>query len=158
MKYKIVLFTVLLALLSAGCAPQNPTVATDDGTAPEGASGTAVIPETGPGDAGVPDDINELIRVLRETGATVELGEAVEQESLSVPGQIITINGEEVRIFTYASAEELEAQASQLANLDDPEGEPHFYQLGNMLVQYAGRDTGVRDLLEDVLGAQAAGQ
>ena len=47
------------------------------------------------------------MRVLRETGATVELGDPVEEDRLSVPGQIIRINGEEVQIFTYNSVEEL---------------------------------------------------
>jgi hypothetical protein len=51
-----------------------------------------------------------------------------------------------------------EADASRLARQGDPEAEPHFYKLGNMLVRYIGDDTLVRDLLEDVLGAQAAGQ
>lgn len=136
----------------------TPTDAADSGTPAQDAGGTAAIPQTGPGDAGLPDDLDEVIRVLRTAGATVELGDAVEQADVSVAGQSIMINGEEVQIFTYASAEDLEAQASQLAREDDPEDEPHFYKLGNMLVRYIGSDTLVRDLLEDVLGAQAAGQ
>jgi hypothetical protein len=99
-----------------------------------------------------------MLRVLRTAGATVELGDAVENELLSISGQSVMINGEEVQIFTYASAEELETVASQVADEGDPEDEPHFYKLGNMLVRYIGSDPGVRDLLEDVLGAQAAGQ
>lgn len=134
----------------------TPTVSAEGGTPSQGTGDTAVIPQTGPGDAGLPDDLDEAIRVLRETGATVEMGEAVEQDFLTIPGQSIMINGEEVQIFTFSSAEELEAQASQLDG--NPEDEPHFYKMGSMLVRYAGSDPGVRDLLEDVLGAQAAGQ
>ena len=136
----------------------TPTPFGDSGTPATEAGGSAGIPQTGPGDAGVPDDLDEVIRVLIETGATVELGDVVEQEGVSLPGHILMINGEEVQIFTYESAEKLEAQASQLADTDDPEDEPHFYKLGNMLVRYVGSDPGMRDLLEDVLGAQAAGQ
>lgn len=137
----------------------TPTGAADSSTpAQDTTSGTAEIPQTGAGDAGRPDDLDEVIRVLRTAGATVELGDAVEQADVSVAGQSIMINGEEVQIFTYTSAEKLEAQASQLARENDPEAEPQFYKLGNMLVRYIGSNTLVRDLLEDVLGAQAAGQ
>ena len=141
----------------AGDNAATPTAAADGAVTPE-AGGTAVIPQTGLGEAGVPDDLDELIRVVRTTGASVNLGEAVELETVSIPGQALVINGEEVQVFTFESAEELEVQASQLADEQDPESEPHFYKLGTMLVRYAGNDTLVRDLLEDVLGAQAAGQ
>jgi hypothetical protein len=141
----------------AGDNAATPTAAADGAVTPE-AGGTAVIPQTGLGEAGVPDDLDELIRVVRTTGASVNLGEAVELETVSIPGQALLINGEEVQVFTFESAEELEVQASQLEDEQDPESEPHFYKLGTMLVRYAGNDTLVRDLLEDVLGAQAAGQ
>ncbi|HEX2990660.1 MAG TPA: hypothetical protein VHO49_08265 [Anaerolineales bacterium] len=141
----------------AGDAGTTPTVSAEGAVTPE-AGGTALIPQTGLGEAGVPDNLDELIRVVRATGASVDLGEAVELETVSIPGQTLLINGEEVQVFTYGSAEDLEAQASQLADEQDPESEPHFYKLGTMLVRYAGNDTLVRDLLEDVLGAQAAGQ
>jgi hypothetical protein len=184
MRNKSALFTVLLALalLSVACAAQDvtdvpagstampttdsttgvgdpsttPTVAADSSTPAQGAGGTAVIPQTGGGNVGAPDDLDELIRVLRTAGATVELGDEVTQDFLSVSGQIIRINGEEVQIFIYNSAELLETQASQIPDDGNAENEPHFYKLGNMLVRYVGRDPGVRDLLEDVLGARAA--
>lgn len=135
-----------------------PTTAAGEGTPGQEAAGTAGIPQTGDGDAGVPDDLDEMLRVLRTAGATVKLGDTVEQDFLSVPGQILTINGEEVQLFVYNSAEELETQASQLATNAGTEEEPHFYKLGNMLVRYVGREPDIRDLLEDVLGAQAVGQ
>ena len=140
----------------AGESDMTPTASAEDGT-PAAEGGTPGIPQTGPGDAGIPDDLDEMVRVLRTAGATVNLGEVVENELVSVPGQRVLINGEEVQVFTYETAEELESVASQLEN-SDPESEPQFYKLGNMLVRYAGTNTLVRDLLEDVLGAQAAGQ
>ncbi len=141
----------------AGASAATPTVSADEAATPE-MGGTVVIPQTGLGEDGFPDDLDELIRVVRATGVSVSLGEAVELETVSIPGQTLLINGEEVQVFSYGSAEDLEAQASQLADEQDPESEPHFYKLGTMLVRYAGNDTLVRDLLEDVLGAQAAGQ
>lgn len=136
----------------------TPTVSADNGTPATDASGTAGIPQTGPGNAGFPDDLDEVLRVLRTAGATVSLADTVESDILSVPGQIVLINNQEVEFYTYGSAEQAEAQASLVADLGDPEREQQFYRMGNMLVRYAGRDTLVRDLLEDVLGAQAAGQ
>jgi hypothetical protein len=102
--------------------------------------------------------MQEVIRVLQTAGATVEVGDEVEQDAVTAIGRIVMIDGEEVRFFTYPSAEELEIQASQLESNPDPERETQFYKLGNMLVFYAGRDPGIRDLLEDVLGAHSAGQ
>lgn len=144
------------ATTEAGDAAMTPTVSAGGSTPAQGAGGTAVIPQTGGGNVGAPDDLDELIRVLRTAGATVELGDEVTQDFLSVSGQIIRINGEEVQIFIYNSAELLETQASQIPDDGNAENEPHFYKLGNMLVRYVGRDPGVRDLLEDVLGARAA--
>jgi hypothetical protein len=135
-----------------------PTLAAQDTTPEPGTAGTAVIPQTGPGDAGLPDNLDEAIRVLRTAGATVNIGEVVEVEQVSLPGQTILIDGEEVQVFTFSSAEEVETLSSQLKDDRDPEEEPHFYKLGSMLVRYVGRNPEVRDLLEDVLGAQAAGQ
>lgn len=142
----------------AGEGQMTPTLSADNTTPVQEAGGTAVIPETGAGDVGAPDDLDELMTVLRETGATVELGDAVTHDFLSIPGQIIMINGEEVQIFAYDSAEQLEAQVSQLPDDNNPENEPQFYKLGTMLVRYVARDPGVRDLLEDVLGAEGVGR
>jgi hypothetical protein len=142
-----------------GEAMMTPTTGSGENVTPtQGMEGTAVIPQTGPGEAGLPDDLDEVMRVLIETGATLDLGDAVQQDYLTVPGQILMINGEEVQIYTYNSAEEVELQSSQIPANEDPEEQPHFYRLGSMLVRYAGTDTAVRDLLEDVLGARAVGQ
>jgi hypothetical protein len=141
-----------------GTTGLTPTVATEDGTPAADAGGTAGIPQTGPGDAGLPDDLDEVVRVLRTAGINVDITDPVESDVLSAPGQIVLINSEEVEFYTYETAEQAEAQASLVANLDNPEREPQFYKMGSMVVRYVGNDTLVRDLLEDVLGAQAAGQ
>jgi hypothetical protein len=143
----------------AQATAENGLTPTADGnTSTQESGGAAGIPQTGPGDAGIPDNLQEAIRVLETAGATVAVGEAVQQDSVTANGRIVMINGEEVRFFSYPSAEELELEASQLAASTDPESEPRYYTMGSMLVFYGGRDPGVRDLLEDVLGAQEAGQ
>ena len=136
-------------------AAMTPTGAVESPAPTQGAEGGAVIPQTGSGDAGLPDDLDEVMRVLIETGATLELGDTVENDYLTVPGQILNINGEEVQIYTYTSAEDVDLQASQIPETADPEDRPHVYRMGRMLVLYTGGDPGVQDLLEDVLGARA---
>jgi hypothetical protein len=134
----------------------TPTVSSEGGT--PGTTGTAAIPETGLGNAGVPDNLDDVLLVLRETGATVDVTDPVESDVLSVPGQIVFIDNEEVEFYTYESVEAAEAQRSLVADLVNAQGQPQFYTLGNMLVRYVGSDPGVRDLLEDVLGAQEGGR
>jgi hypothetical protein len=48
----------------------TPTGSADGTTPTEGAAGTAIIPQTGSGVAGTPDDLDEIMRSIRETGAT----------------------------------------------------------------------------------------
>ena len=154
MKFTMVMVLAALALLLAACgAPAGPT---DTSITTEEAAQTAGIPETGLGTVVSPGDLDEVIRVLNETGATANLAEPVESDVLSAPGQIVHINNEEVEFYTYPSAEEAAAEAPLVADLTNPEGQPQFYRLGNMLIRYAGSDDVVRDLLENVLGAQAA--
>ena len=170
MKNKLAMTMVLaaLTLVLTACGAQTatsepaqttgaPTVATEESITTEAVAGTAGIPQTAQSTVGAPADLDEVIRVLLETGATAQLADPVESDVLSAPGQIVHINDEEVEFYTYGSAEEAAAQAPLVADLTNPEGEPQFYRLGNMLVRYAGSNDVVRDLLENVLGAQAAG-
>lgn len=146
------------AVVTSTVGAEDVTSAPEDATPAAETSGTPGIPQTGPGDAGLPDDLDEVIRVLRAAGVNVDLADPVESDILSAPGQIVFINNEEVEFYSYETAEQAEQQASLVADLNGPEEEPQFYKLGTMLVRYVGNDTLVRDLLEDVLGAQAAGQ
>ncbi len=162
MKNKLMILTILLALVLAACraetATSEPAQTTEESTMTEEAGATAGVTQTGPGESGVSEDLDDVMRVLLETGATAQLADPVESDVLSAPGQIVLINDEEVEFYTYASAEEAAAQAPLVADLTNPEGEPQFYRLGNMIVRYVGSNDVVHDLLENVLGAQAAGQ
>ncbi len=96
----------------------------------------------------------------------MEPGDTIEQAFFSVTGQIIKVNGADVQVFEYGSAEAMEADASQVA----PDGgavgtsmvtwmaTPHFFKAGRVLVLYVGDDAAVLDLLEPVLGEQFAGR
>jgi len=112
------------------------------------------------------EDQASLIVALETAGATVEAGDSVEQAFFSAVGQIIKVNGANVQVFEYESAETMESEASQVA----PDGgsigtsmvtwmdTPHFYKAGRIIVLYIGSDTTILSLLEDILGSQFAGR
>jgi hypothetical protein len=159
MKSKLMMISILLALalISAACGTQAATNEPGQATAAptvsvEDAAGTAGIPQTGPG------DLDEVLNTLRTNGATVNIADPVESDVLTVPGQIVHVNNEEVEFYTYESAEAAQADSALVADLTNPDGQPQFYRLGNMLVRYVGNNTLVRDLMVNVLGAQPAGQ
>ncbi|HEX5838346.1 MAG TPA: hypothetical protein VFY26_10995 [Anaerolineales bacterium] len=149
MKKTILLTMLLLTAVSAGCAAQ-------------GVSGAPV--DTTPG--GEVEELEGLVEALQAEGADVELGDAIEQPFLSVPGQIIKVDGADVQVFEYASTEDLGLEASQVSEDGSSIGTsmvswmapPHFYRTGRLLVLYIGEDQEVIDLLESAVGPQFAGR
>ncbi|HKZ45013.1 MAG TPA: hypothetical protein VJZ78_08265 [Anaerolineales bacterium] len=111
-------------------------------------------------------DQTSLVGTLRGAGAEVELGDNVEQPFFTVAGQIIKVNGMDVQVFEYETAEALEADVAQIS----PDGgsvgtsmvgwiaTPHFYKSGRLIALYVGDDQATLDLLEGALGAQFAGR
>lgn len=112
------------------------------------------------------EDQAGLLAGLRAAGATVEIGDPVFQDFFAPEGSLITVNGADVQVFEYETADEMEADASQVA----PDGgsvgtsmmmwmdAPHFYKAGRIIVLYIGSDQAILNLLEKVLGPQFAGQ
>lgn len=112
------------------------------------------------------EDQASLIDALRASGAHVEFGDSIKQAFFTVTGQILKVNGKDVQVFQYESAETREADAAQVA----PDGgsigtnmvmwveTPHFFKSGRVLVLYVGEDQGVLDLLKGALGEQFAGR
>ena len=127
------------------------------------ACGSQAVTEASPGAV---EDQASLIERLRAAGATVEVGDPVEQIFFTVEGQIIKVNGADVQVFEYESADTMQADAAQVA----PDGgsigtsmvtwiaTPHFYQAGRILVLYVGDDPAILELLEGALGPQFAGR
>ena len=111
-------------------------------------------------------DAASLISQLRAAGESVELVGEVDQPFLSVVGTMIKLQGEDVQVFQYSSAAEMEAQSALIS----PEGtgvgtrkihwigSPHFFKRGRILVLYVGNEKKVENALEAVLGRQFAGQ
>jgi hypothetical protein len=104
------------------------------------------------------------VQALQAGGAQVESLGPVEQPFLSVPGQIIAIDGADVQVFEYPSAEALAADVNQIS----PDGSgtvsllitwiapPHFYASDRVMVLYVGSEAAVLERLQGVLGAPFA--
>jgi hypothetical protein len=154
MKRNIFLLTTLLmaTALFAACAPKSQASDVPDA-------------EPTPSHGGSVGDYVSLVDALRAAGATVEPGDSVEQAFFSVAGRIIKVNGVDVQVFEYVSAQAMDADASRVA----PDGgsvgtsmvtwieTPHFFKAGRVLVLYVGEDAAVLDVLKSVLGGQFAG-
>lgn len=103
---------------------------------------------------------------MEGSGAPVESGEPVSQVFFSTEGTLLKVNGADVQVFEYESAEEMENEASQVS----PDGGsigtsmvtrvdvPHFYKANRIIVLYVGNDASVLDVLESALGPQFAGR
>ncbi len=112
------------------------------------------------------EDQASLIAALETASATVEVGDSISQDFFSPEGKIIKVNGADVQVFEYESADAMENESSQVA----PDGgsigtsmvswmdTPHFYKTGRIIALYVGSDQTSLDLLEMVIGPQFAGQ
>ena len=111
------------------------------------------------------EDQASLLSALKAAGATVEVGDSINQDFFSVEGQTVKVNGADLQVFEYENAPAMEKDASQVA----PDGgsigtsmatwidTPHFYKAGRIIVLYLGNDQTILGLLNNVIGAQFAG-
>jgi hypothetical protein len=112
------------------------------------------------------EDQASLLAALQAAGAPTSVGNAVTQDFFTPQGQIISVNGADIQVFEYDSAEAMESEAALVA----PDGgsigtsmmmwmdAPHFYSTGRIIVLFVGNDSAILDLLEQVIGPQFAGQ
>jgi ABC-type Fe3+-hydroxamate transport system substrate-binding protein len=154
MKYHIRLVLLLvLAMSISGCSGNTFTPVSTNSPATENPTPTV-------------EDQASLVAALEAEGATVEVGDPVIQVFFSPQGNIIKVNGADVQVFEYESAESMENEASQVA----PDGgsigtsmvtwmdTPHFYKTGHIIALYVGSDEIILGLLEKVMGPQFAGR
>jgi hypothetical protein len=151
-KFPFIISLLVLALFAVACGGR-PAVAgpKDEPTASQ---------------AGPVQEMTSLVDALRAAGATVELGEPVEQVFFSVGGDILKVNGADVQVFEYNSVEAMEADTAQVSSDGGSIGTsmvtwvatPHFYKAGRILVLYVGDDPAILELLEGMLGPQFAGR
>ncbi len=120
--------------------------------------------------------LNELIAQLKAAGAKVVPGAGLNQPFMAVGGHTLTVNGEQVQVYEYASASDADKQASSIS----PDGTsfttissngipvgatqvdwvkpPHLYKAGRIIVIYIGANDSLIHLLEGVVGKQFAGK
>jgi hypothetical protein len=108
---------------------------------------------------------------LRAQGLMVEPVNSVEQPFLAVKGELLRLQGgelkqpAEVQSFEYANIEAVTAEVAQIDADGNPkdasvswQGTPHFFQKDKLLVLYVGDDPAVLGHLSGLLGAQVAGR
>ena len=126
-------------------------------------------------DGGPVKDYISLVDNLRAAGATVDPAGTVSADYFAPQGQLLTVNGERVETFEFASAEEADAVAEGVSPSGDSilrvdaetglgvassvlwEMPPHFYKAGKLIVLYVGCNSDVIDVLQETMGPQFAG-
>ena len=154
----LLVFLLILAFLVSGCTASSTVIAT--------ATSPAAPTESPATESASVEDKAGLIVALQALGGTVETGDPVSQPFFTPEGSIIKVNGADVQVFEYESAEAMESEASQVSSDGGSIGTsmvswmdaPHFYKTGKIIVLYVGSDTTVLELLEGVLGPQFAGR
>jgi hypothetical protein len=156
---------LLLAILAA-CAAQPTAMPEADMPATESPQSTESSPSPSIPETDGVEDYDGLVNALEAAGATVEPGDEIEQAFFTVMGRIIKVNGADVQIFEYESAEAMETDAAQVSDDGGSIGTtmamwveaPHFFKSERILVLYVGEDQAIIDLLESALGPQFAGR
>lgn len=78
----------------------------------------------------------------------------------SVPGKCIDVNGERLAIYEFTSSDTAKSQ-SQIISIDgntvgncmiEWAGIPHFYQKGNLIIEYTGSNKKLLNDLSDIVG------
>lgn len=133
----------------------------DQGSAGQAGPEGTVVSHGGP----VADYVS-LLDSLRAAGATVDPAGTISQPFFAPEGQLLTVNGEDVQAFEFAS----EAEANAIAQTVSADGSsvgtsmiswvapPDFYKAGRLIVIYVGSDSGVINILQEIMGSQFAGR
>lgn len=113
-----------------------------------------------------PKNLKDLVNRLRTSGEKVQRAGRVDQSFFSVKGQIITVSGEQVQVFEYATTKTAEREAKSVSDTGSSVrtsmpmwvAPPHFYKSGRLIVLYVGENSAVIEALESALGRQFAGR
>jgi hypothetical protein len=107
-------------------------------------------------------DYASLVNSLR-LEATVQLLGPVSLPNISLEGQLIKINNEEVQLYEFANSKEayifdisVRPDGSRIGNIL-VSGNSHFYRYDRMIAIYFGNDPQVEKVLESVMGKEFAG-
>ena len=126
----------------------------------------------GPGDLPRTESVGALIGVLQQQGATVVPMEHLSREShcLSVGAVRLAVDGENVYVFEYESAEAANTDARTVSADGDAIngagracsffwiGPPRFYKKDRLIVLYVGTNQDLIRMLDGLLGRPFAGR
>ena len=111
------------------------------------------------------NDYVSLVDNLRAAGAATDPAGSVSQPFFAPQGQVLTVTGDDVQAFEFASAEEADTVAETVSADGSSVGTsmvgwvapPHFYKAGKLIVIYVGSDSDVINALQEAMGPQFAG-
>ena len=142
-----------------------------------GASSGVVFALTADGGGDNPGPVKDYVSLvdnLRAAGATVDPAGTESAHFLAPESQWLTVNGEDIQVFEFGSAEEADAAAggvsanglsivttmadgTQMATMVDWVAPAHFYKAGKLIVLYVGCDSDVINALQETMRPQFAG-
>ena len=132
------------------------------------ASGTACVESQDSNTNGSRSQLDRgaFVAELKKIGHIVESKGPITQPFLSVPGQFVSIDGNDVQTFEYANETALKAAVAKISPDGSTVGNtrigwvepPHFFKKGKLLVLYVGVSQNVTQTLNAALGPQVAGE
>ncbi len=96
------------------------------------------------------------LALVRAAGAAANPAGAVSQPFVAPQGQVLSVNGEDVQVFEFASAEEADTVSQSISADGSSIGPsrvgwvapPHFYKASQLIVIYVGSDDSVISALQ----------
>jgi hypothetical protein len=105
-------------------------------------------------------EFDVLVSKLRDAGAQVDLGEAVNQPFFSVSGHTIKVNGLNMQVFEYASPEARQAESDKIrrdgsaigSTMVDWIDRPNFWANSRLIVLYVGKNPTLITQVSQLIG------
>lgn len=106
-----------------------------------------------------------FVDTLRTQGLSVEPTGSVAQPFFPVPGQTLTVNGQDVQVFEFVNPSDRETFEQDISSDGKSIGNtmvqwvapPHFFSKGKIIVLFLGSDQKLLRQLNAALGPQIAG-
>lgn len=155
-KMLIIYLTGLTLLIFSACSPDIQT------TNPGNKMEETPVSEEPASETG--KSIDTLLAELQKTGMEVEKTQAIEQPFFSIPGKIISVNGEDVQVYQYPDEKSRENESRLISsdgsvignNQIDWVDTTTIWASGNLIVIYIGSNSSVIGAINDSLGKPIA--